>query len=259
MKLAADFRKNARDALKGKWGIAVIAGLIASLLNGTNTATGSFDINFNLPEDMQSGGGEISLEGLSFESIISEIPAGILAFFGAFFGMFLIITIVFGVAFFILGSIISVGYSSFNLDISDGKNGDISTLFSYFRQWKVCVLSNLLRVVYISLWSLLLFIPGIIASYSYAMVPYIVAENPDISPREALRRSKALMVGNRWRLFCLQISFFGWVLLSILTLGIGFFWLIPYVETAQADFYREISSTRPIRSFGDPEFDYAFE
>ena len=108
------------------------------------------------------------------------------------------------------------------------------------------VLANLLRSLYIFLWSLLCFIPGIIASYTYAMVPYILAENPELTPKEACERSKQLMDGNRLRLFCLTFSFIGWSFLCALTCGIGYIVLTPYIEAAVADFYREISDTRPI-------------
>ncbi len=259
MKRASDFRKGARDALKGKWGIAVLAGIITSMLGGSNSYYGALNLNFDIPSDIPSGSGEQMLEGLSFESLFANIPTEVLAFLGAFLGFIVIAGLIFGTAFFILGSIINVGYSSFSLDLVDGKRGEIGTLFAYFKHWKVCVLSNLLRALYVFLWSLLFVIPGIIAAYSYMMVPYIVADNPDISPSEALRRSKSMMRGNRWRLFCLEISFIGWAILSLLTLGIGCLWLTPYVETSLAEFYREISGTRPKKVFDDPMLDFAFE
>ena len=93
------------------------------------------------------------------------------------------------------------------------------------------------------LWSLLFIIPGIIASYSYAMIPYIQAEHPEMAPGDVLARSKEMMEGNRWRLFCLQFSFIGWSILSSLTLGIGNLWLTPYKQAATAAFYRDISGT----------------
>ena len=94
------------------------------------------------------------------------------------------------------------------------------------------------------MWSLLFIIPGIVAAYSYAMAPYILAENPDMTVREAIAASKEMMRGSRWRLFCLGFSFIGWSMLCILTLGIGNLWLRPYREAAQAAFYRDLSGTR---------------
>ena len=117
-------------------------------------------------------------------------------------------------------------------------------MFGYFSFWKTTAAARLLQTLYILLWSLLFIIPGIIAAYSYSMTGYILAENPNMPADEAIARSKQMMDGNRWRLFCLQISFIGWsILSSLLTFGIGDLWLTPYRQAASAVFYREISGT----------------
>ena len=156
-----------------------------------------------------------------------------------------IFAIVFGIALFILGSIVEVGYMMFNLDLVDRqKEAEIGTMFGYFQFWKTAACARLLKGVYVLLWSLLFIIPGIIAGYSYAMTSYILAENPELTAGEAIERSKQMMSGNRWRLFCLQISFIGWEILSaLLTFGIGSLWITPYKQAAIAAFYREISGT----------------
>lgn len=107
--------------------------------------------------------------------------------------------------------------------------------------------ARLLRSLYILLWSLLFIVPGIIAGYSYAMTEYILSECPELTASEAIDRSKQMMAGNRWRLFCMQFSFIGWDILSSLTLGIGTLWLRPYKQAATAAFYREITGTEHIR------------
>lgn len=211
---AADFRKIARDALAGKWKTAIIAGLIASLLGAVS-----------------SGGTEIDLESYRNSFVWEYIVYLILA------------AIVMVVVFFILGSIVGVGYAKFNLDLTDLKEPEIGTLFAYFPQWKTAVAAGALQALLIFLWSLLLVIPGIIARYSYAMTRYILAEHPELTASEALVRSKEMMTGNRWRLFCLQFSFIGWDILAALTLSIGYLWLTPYMQAATAAFYREISGT----------------
>ena len=86
-------------------------------------------------------------------------------------------------------------------------------------------------------------IPGIVAGYSYAMTEYILAESPNITASEAIQRSKVMMYGNRWRLFCLEFSFIGWGILATLTFGIGYLWLTPYMQAAKSAFFREISGT----------------
>ncbi len=256
MKLAKDFRASARDALAGKWMIAVIAALIASLLGGLPSGgsvgfsfSGDFGSIFEEDDTLADGyHGDIASEPEDIFEAFEDMFEGIdMAIFAAVFGVVFIIALVISAVFFVLGSIVGVGYAKFNLDLIDRKEeNSINVLFEYFKHWKTTVVANLLRELYIFLWSLLCFIPGIIAGYTYSLVPYIMAENPELSATEACNRSKELMNGNRWRLFCLEISFFGWSLLAALTCGIGYYLLNPYTQAARADFYREISGTRPI-------------
>ena len=99
---------------------------------------------------------------------------------------------------------------------------------------------SFLRNLFIVLWTFLFIIPGIVKSYSYSMAAYIAAENPEMSATDAINESKLLMDGNKWRLFCLDLSFIGWSILCVFTLGIGYLFLRPYREAAFAAFYREI-------------------
>jgi uncharacterized membrane protein len=87
----------------------------------------------------------------------------------------------------------------------------------------------------------LLIIPGILAMYDYAMVPFIAFDNPNIRFRDTLKLSRRLMYGHRWQYFCLGWRFIGWGLLCLLTLGIGFFWLVPYAVASYWKFYRSIT------------------
>jgi uncharacterized membrane protein len=93
------------------------------------------------------------------------------------------------------------------------------------------------------LWSLLLFIPGIIKSYSYSMTLYIISEDPSIGVMDAITKSREMMNGYKFKKFLLDLSFIGWFLLCIITLGIGFLWFIPYVGVAGAAFYNDIKPT----------------
>ena len=107
--------------------------------------------------------------------------------------------------------------------------------------WRSC-LGYLLMLIKIFLWTLLLIIPGIIKSFAYAMTPYVLKDNPELSCLEAIERSRLMMKGNKWRLFVLWLSFIGWFFLGLLTLGIGFFWIGPYIYTTMAAFYEDIKS-----------------
>ena len=99
-----------------------------------------------------------------------------------------------------------------------------------------------LMVIFICLWSLLLVIPGIIKCFSYAMTPFILEEHPELTANEAIDHSRAMMKGHKFDLFWLYLSFIGWGILCIPTLGIGTFWLIPYMQTAQASFYEDVKA-----------------
>lgn len=261
MKNASYFRQNARTALTGKWGIAIIAGIIAGLLCAS-TYGGSLNLNFNfdfsgfnnesyyeeeviIPEDTEYS----SLEEM-FEDVFSDIDPAVWTVLGTVLIVGVVVGLVVGIALFIVGSIVGVGYAKFNMNLVDGKTAEITNLFGYFKNWKKVLLANLLRNVYIFLWSLLCGIPGIIATYSYAMVPYIMAEYPELTASAACKKSKEMMNGYKLDLFVLELSFIGWALLAALTCGIGSIVLKPYMEAAVADFYREISGTRPV-----PEID----
>lgn len=239
MKYAADFRQIARDALSGKWMIAVLVGLVAMLLGGT----GSDGPRVNLNIDGYGAHANFEFAGQTIFSTGGGLNSDIGAFLVGSAIYITIAAIVMAVVYFVLGSIISVGYARFNLDLVDRGEPGFETLFSYFSYWKTTAIARLLQSVYVLLWSLLLIIPGIVATYSYAMTEFILAENPELTASEAISKSKEMMNGNRWRLFCLHFSFIGWDILSSLTLGIGNLWLRPYKNAANATFYREISGT----------------
>jgi uncharacterized membrane protein len=95
-------------------------------------------------------------------------------------------------------------------------------------------------MLYTLLWTLLLIIPGIIASFSYALTFYIIADDNSIKPTEAIRKSKQMMMGHKWELFCLGFRFIGWIILGCLTFGIGFLWIMPYMHVSLAKFYDEV-------------------
>ena len=94
--------------------------------------------------------------------------------------------------------------------------------------------------LYIVLWSLLLVVPGIIKAISYSQTIYILKDNPELKFNGAIERSMAMMEGHKMEAFLLGISFIGWLLLGVLTLGIGMLWVTPYMNTAYAHFYNYV-------------------
>lgn len=107
------------------------------------------------------------------------------------------------------------------------------------------VLALFLRGLYLCLWTLLFIIPGIVKSYSYLLMPYLLAENPDMSRKEAFRLSRQLMKGNKWRTFVLDLSFLGWDILSIFTFGLlQIFYVRPYKAAAYAELYKALTAPK---------------
>lgn len=248
MKNASEFRSIARNALKGKWIIAVLAGIVAGILGAGDGVVGP-KINLNI-----SGGNldaDLKIAGQTIFSTAKEYSSGIVALIVGSLVYVLLAALIVAAIYFVISSVISVGYAKFRLNMIDGTDAAFENIFSYFSDWKTTACAKLLRSIYELLWTLLFIIPGIMASYSYAMTDYILADNPSLSASEAISRSKDMMYGNRWRLFCLHFSFIGWQILASLTFGIGNFWLNPYREISVAAFYREVSGTEQYVSSSD--------
>ncbi len=142
---------------------------------------------------------------------------------------------------FLIGGALAVGFCSFFLGIAQDAEARLELLFTGFRRFWKSFAVYFFYTLLIFLWLLLLIIPGIIASFRYAMAFFIIAEDEDCGPLEAITRSKEMMVGNKWKYFCLQWRFFWWILLAVFFTGcIGFLWLVPYMQTSMAKFYEDV-------------------
>jgi uncharacterized membrane protein len=183
-----DLMLQARESLRGKWGLSIGATVIYFILTG----------------------------------LISAIPR--VGWVGSL----------------IIDGPLLLGFTIFFLSLSRGQNPQLAQLFEGFQRFTQALVTYLLMMLFILLWLLLFIIPGIVAAFSYAMTFFLIADDPQLSGREALRKSKAMMYGNRGKLFCLFWRFFGWFLLGIITLGIGFLWIIPYMQTTIAKFYDDL-------------------
>ena len=230
-----DIRAKARAALSGKWVMAALIGLVASLLGGT----GNGGLNFEFDAEAMD-----SIYAIAPE--VATVLMGLMGIIGVF-------AFVYSIALLILGGVVKLGYCKYNLKIVDGHMGTMGDLFSQFDRFAQAFLLNLLTGLFIALWSILLVIPGIVAAYSYSMAPYILLEDPNCSAMDAIRRSKEMMKGHKGRLFTMELSFIGWILLSVLTLGIGNLFLTPYMNAATAVFYRNLQDQRR-SSYEEPQY-----
>ena len=253
MKVSGDFRAIARDALRGRWLQAALVGLLAGLMGAAIFSSG---VSIQLDMDDVS-----HLRGFFRSSAFAHYRT--IFFLGGGIGLLYALLRLF------IGGAATLGYAKYNLELVDGEDTDVTALFSQFHHLWPGFCLQFLRWLYIFLWSLLFLIPGIIAQYRYAMAPYIMAEHPEMTASEAISRSKEMMKGNKFRLFCLVFSFIGWSLLcslpmflvifiaaatrsvagAFVLLGLGailssvcILFLNPYCEAAHAAFYRDVSA-----------------
>ena len=230
MKKAKDFRKLALESLKDRWGEAILLYFVAGLIQGVGS--GGMGINFKYSTNMSGFEGSESF----VEFISNPIVIGI-------FATVFVVGLVFAIAASAFVMIINLGLAGAGLNLCARKPTSLNMLFSQFSNWKVAIITGFLKNILITLWTFVFIVPGIVVSYSYAMVEYILVENPSLTASQALKQSKKMMKGNRMRLFCLELSFIGWDILALFTCGIGYAVLNPYKQVAKAAFYREISGT----------------
>ncbi|HDX9611555.1 TPA: DUF975 family protein [Bacillus toyonensis] len=206
--MISQLKREALDALKGKWGLAVGATVLIGILIGAAEliTTGIFSMFWGWQEASDS----------------------------------LTVTII---AMLIIGPLTTGAYYLV-LNVIRGTNASIGHLFRWFSdgsKFMKAFLTYLLMYVYVILWTLLLIIPGIIKSFSYSMTYFILNDHPEYTANQAITESRRMMNGHKMDYFLLCLSFLGWFILSILTIGIGFLWLAPYFYSTSAAFYEEIS------------------
>ena len=135
---------------------------------------------------------------------------------------------------------LTLGGVIFFLTFTRGGNAELGMLFAGFKNFGNALAAYLLMAIFVFLWMLLLIVPGIIAALAYSQTMYLLADNPQLGGLGAIRKSKEMMRGYKWKFFCLGLRFLGWYLLCILTLGIGYLWLMPYMSGAYARFYDDL-------------------
>jgi len=228
-----EYRKIARDKLKGNWGRSVLVSFIAALLGGVSSGSSSGSSATSAASSEAAAGGNLDGALGAVGGTLAENPM-----LSAFLVSSGIVLIVIAIALMLIGSAVKLGHCRYYTElVLNNKSNGVGILFSRFDIFLKAIGLSLLMWLKTFLWTLLFIIPGIVAAYRYALAPYILAENPTMKASEAINESKRLMAGHKGRLFGLNISFIGWALLSGLTLGIGNLWLVPYTEAATAAFY----------------------
>ncbi|HDW3058237.1 TPA: DUF975 family protein [Bacillus cereus] len=202
--MISDLKETALDSLEGNWGIAVGATLIIFIL--TQVVGVVIDWGFSKVYDW----GEIG-------DLTSFLITGPLTLGGYYL----------------------------TLNIIRQEQPHIRNIFIWcidMRKLLKSFLVYLLVYFYLILWTLLLIVPGIIKSISYTMTYFILNDHPEYTMNQAITKSRHMMNGHKIKYMILYLSFVGWFMLSLVTLGIGFLWLIPYFHTTKAAFYEEIAT-----------------
>jgi len=201
-----EIKRNARLTLKGKWGFAILLVVITFAIDSIVPLFVNIIVDGGISDNSDTLGSNIG----NLVSIF-VIP-------------------------------ISIGCSWVFLSMVRGEEAEISHIFRFFsdakRYFKAIGLT-LLVLLFTILWGILFIIPGMIKSLAYSQVNYLYKDHPEWKVTELITESRKLMKGYKWKLFLLCLSFIGWGILCIFTLGIGLLWLIPYINTSLAEFYRQ--------------------
>ena len=224
---SSDYRRIARERLTGNWPLAIGVAAAACILGGLVTGS-SFVPQFN-----------VRIEGQDISNIgdlLNLLTAQSISAFG--------LGSVLALAQFLIGGAIELGFATFLLRQHRREELGFQDLFSQFHRFGQGFAQKFLRILYITLWSLLFVIPGIVKSYAYAMTPFIMAENPEMSANDAITASRELMDGHKGDLFILDLSFIGWGILAAVTCNIGHLALNPYRNAAYAAFYKDLTTQK---------------
>lgn len=222
----AELKIRAKAAVKMYYWKMVLVAFILSMIGGGASGVGSRSAS-----DNSAGSGASSMfEGINMQVAMIAVII-----------VLVVVVIALALSVFVF-NVLEVGCRGF-FSRSMTEDPELGLIADGFTQnyWN-CVKTQFLKSLFIGLWSLLFVIPGVIKAYEYRMVPYLLAEHPEMSSGEIFARSKEMMQGNKWDTFVPDISFVGWVLLSGITLGILYiFWVGPYIAATDAALYHRIS------------------
>lgn len=208
-----EIKRSAFDSLRGRWFIPIIAGILASFFGAGMGGNYTFTL--------------VEYLGIALDNPVITIALAI-------------VSILLSVAIIILGGSVAIGYAEFTRDLVDGDTPSLSTLFRHFDRLVTGICTALLVALHVFVGMIFLFIPGIIAAYRYSMVFYVLADNPQYGAIEALRESRKIMRGHKFKLFITDFTLIGWDFLALFTLGISNLWAVPYRQAVRAVFYRDI-------------------
>ena len=210
----------------------------------------SAEIANDLIEDLGEDGVVINMseeDAQEFAQVLAGPAMGAaigVMIFAALVAFVVVMAIILALNAFIINPFVVGGFRFFTKNLDEEAN--VSNLgYGFDNNYKNIAITMFFRDLYIILWTLLFIIPGIVKAYEYRMIPYLLAEDPTMTREQAFAISKEMMTGNKWKAFVLDLSFLGWHILSIFTLGIlEIFWVQPYEYSTDAALYRRLLMER---------------
>ena len=223
----AELKDNAKKFFKYNYWRMVLISLILTIVGGGGISA-NYSVNYT--QNSTQNGDPFGVGGMS-DSEAMAFLIGVMV-------IVLVVWIISAALSIFVFNPLQIGAQRFFV-VSHYRKANLDELgFAFSASYKNVVKIMFLRNLYIFLWTLLFIIPGIIKTYEYLMIPYILAENPDIDSKEAFAMTKQMMTGNKWKTFVLLLSFIGWALLGGITCGIALiFYVNPYRYMTLAELY----------------------
>lgn len=243
-------KKNAKVAFQRNYWMCVAVSFVAAILMGGFSVNSSSRVNVSDVNNAGNTSMEYSLE--SFVEFFRQVPP----YFWTILWIATVVGLLIGLCVAILfTNLVQVGCNRYFLENREHKTG-FGQLFYSFQggRYGATVWVMFLRVIYIFGWSLLFIIPGIVKSYSYMLVPYIMAENPSLDHKRVFQLSREMMNGHKWDAFVLELSFIGWFLLAAFTpmAILGILYVNPYVYATYAEFYSAMKAEGKMKGILQP-------
>lgn len=214
-----ELKMRAKEAFRHNYWSCVVVALVMSIITGAASNANSGEQTETAAE--ASGSAEAMALAVSIAAIATIVMI-VASVFKIILGNALLVG---GSRFFVLNQVEKAGAGTLGFAFKSGSFGNV-------------VLVMFLKDLYTVLWMFLFIIPGIIKEYEYKMVPYILAENPQMNHKEVFKISKQMMMGHKWDAFMLDLSFVGWRILEGITLGLaGVFYVEPYYQATIAEMY----------------------
>ena len=156
----------------------------------------------------------------------------------------------------LITAVIGVGVARFYMNNRQGRAQFSDVICGFKENYTNIVFVRLIVSIKTALWTLLFIIPGIVKDYSWCLVPYLLSDDPNLDYKTAMQRSAEMMQGRKMQKFLLDLSFIGWVLMGLVTLGIGMLlWTAPYMEAADAEWYAAVAGKDQNMGYGDSSYD----